>query len=336
MEHVARARTSAYDPWRRTLLSPEQVRELSQLRPARVVWDAARSWALIVLAWTLVGLRPAPLTVALAIPVIGSAFYALFIIAHDGLHRRLFHGRAVNDRFNDLVILGSIGAVTRINNRNHLDHHEHLAMPDDPDRHKYACFNKFEPGQLVAYLSGAATLFTSVRNVFLTNSALRPRDPDNLATEVRPQGYRPVDLAILAGWQILLIAGLSRWIGWWAYPVLWLLPVFAFTFLMDNLRTFCEHSHPESDASADQHRLISYLSHPVERWFISPMNMNLHAIHHLWPSIPYYNLPEATRRVRSSTQPNPLEWRTSYLKYLWRYWRALPLEACRASAAQAA
>jgi fatty acid desaturase len=118
--------------------------------------------------------------------------------------------------------------------------------------------------------------------------------------------------------------------------VLWLLPVFAFTFLMDNLRTFCEHSHPESDASADQHRLISYLSHPVERWFISPMNMNLHAIHHLWPSIPYYNLPEATRRVRSSTQPNPLEWRTSYLKYLWRYWRALPLEACRASAAQAA
>ena len=66
------------------------------------------------------------------------------------------------------------------------------------------------------------------------------------------------------------------------------------------------------------------------------IGLNLHAIHHLWPSIPYYNLPEAARRVRAAAQPNPLEWRTSYLKYLWRYWRALPLEECRASTAQSA
>lgn len=336
METTARSRTTAYNPWRRILLPPEQVRELSQLRPGRVVFGTARSWLLIVAGWTLVAWHPSPLTVLLAIPLIGSAFYALFIIGHDGLHRRLFHGRSTNDRFNDLCILGSIGAITRINNRNHLDHHEHLAMPDDPDRYKYVCFNKFEPGQLVAYLSGASTLFTSVRNVFLTNTALRPRDPDSLATEIRPSGYTVADLAILAVWQMALIGGLSWWIGWWAYPLLWLFPVFAFTFLMDNLRTFCEHSQPEADASADSHRLISYLSHPLERWFISPMNMNLHAIHHLWPSIPYYNLPEATRRVRASAVPNPLEWRTSYLAYLWRYWRALPLEACRASNAQAA
>ncbi len=336
METSPTGRTTAYDPWRRTLLPPDEVRELSRLRPGRMAWDTFRSWALILLAWWLVAARPSPVTVLIAIPLIGSAFYALFIIGHDGLHRRLLHGRNANDRFNDLLIMGPIGAITRINNRNHLDHHEHLAMAEDPDRHKYACMNKFEPGQLVAYLSGAATLFTSVRNVFFTNTARRARDPDGLAGAARSQGYRAADLLILLGWQVLLIGGLTRFIGWWAYPVLWLLPVFGFTFLMDNLRTFCEHSHPEADALADQHRLISYLSHPVERWFISPMNMNLHAVHHLWPSIPYYNLPEAARRVRASTVANPLEWRTSYLKYLWRYWRALPLEDCRASAAQAA
>ena len=126
-------------------------------------WDTARSWSLILAAWALVAWHPIPLVVCGVIPVIGSAFYALFIIGHDGLHRRLFHGRATNDRFNDLLILGSIGAITRINNRNHLDHHEHLAMVEDPDRHKYGCFNKFEPGQLVAYLSGASTLLTSAR-----------------------------------------------------------------------------------------------------------------------------------------------------------------------------
>lgn len=333
METATRARTSAYDPWRRTLLPPDQVRELSQLRPSRVVFDTARSWLLIIAAWALVAWRPGIVTVVVAIPLIGSAFYALFIIGHDGLHRRLFHGRGANDRFNDVLILGTIGAITRINNRNHLDHHEHLAMDEDPDRHKYGCFNKFEPGQLVAYLSGAATLFTSVRNVFFTNTARRSaaRSEDR-----RINGYTPTDLLILAGWQVVLIAGLWWAIGWWAYPVLWLAPVYLFTFLMDNLRTFCEHSQPEADATADHHRLISYLSNPVERWFISPMNMNLHAIHHLWPSIPYYNLPEAARRVRASQVENGLEWRTSYLKYLYRYYRALPIESCRASAAQAA
>jgi fatty acid desaturase len=333
MESTSRARTSAYDPWRRTLLPAEQVRELSQLRPGRVVWDTARSWALILAAWALVAYRPSILAVAIAIPLVGSAFYALFIIGHDGLHRRLFHGRAINDRFNDLLILGTIGAITRINNRNHLDHHEHLAMANDPDRHKYGCFNKFEAGQLVAYLSGASTLLTSVRHVFFTNTA---RNDAGSPEASRVNHYTAGDLVILAGWQLVLIAGLSRAIGWWAYPLLWLVPVYLFTFLMDNLRTFCEHSQPEADESADHHRLISYLSHPAERWFIAPMNMNLHAIHHLWPSIPYYNLPEAARRVRASTVENGLEWRTSYLKYLWRYYRALPLESCRASAAQAA
>ena len=50
MDHPVRTRTSVYDPWRRTLLPPEQVRELSQLRPGRVVWDTVRSWALIFVA----------------------------------------------------------------------------------------------------------------------------------------------------------------------------------------------------------------------------------------------------------------------------------------------
>jgi fatty acid desaturase len=333
---VARPRTTAYEPWRRTLLTSEEVRRLSQLEPPRVVIDAARSWALIIGAWAAVAYHTTWWVVLLAIPLIGSAYYALFIIGHDGLHRRLFHGRARNDLFNDLVVLGAIGAITRINNLNHLEHHDHLATADDPDRHKYGCFNKWESGRLIAYLSGVATLITSARHVYVTNSR-RNRGEPGPETVRGPRGYSARDLLILAGWQVALIAGLSWAIGWWAWPVLWLAPVFGFTFLMDNLRTFCEHSQPEADSKADSHRLISYLSTPIERWFISPMNMNIHAIHHLWPSIPYYRLPEAARLVRSRPDGGgPLEWRRSYLGYLWRYWRALPLEECRVSSVQAA
>ena len=119
-------------------------------------------------------------------------------------------------------------------------------------------------------------------------------------------------MAILLAWQALLIGGLSWAIGWWAYPVLWLFPVFVFTYLGDNLRSFVEHSHPESDAKADEHRLVTHTSNRLERLFVAPMNMNFHAAHHLWVGIPYYNLPHADRLMREHPGSSALEWRRSY------------------------
>ena len=96
-----------------------------------------------------------------------------------------------------------------------------------------------------------------------------------------------------------------------------------------------EHAHPEADAKADAHRLISYDSLPLERPLFAPMSMNLHAAHHLWTSIPYYNLALADREMRGRPEAAGLEWRGSYLAALLRYFRALPLPECRVNAAAA-
>jgi fatty acid desaturase len=111
--------------------------------------------------------------------------------------------------------------------------------------------------------------------------------------------------------------------------VLWLFPVYAFMFLGDNFRSFAEHSHPEGDQAADRHRLITYTSNPLERMLVAPMNMNYHTAHHLWPSIPYYNLPTADRLIRHHPDAAGLEWRGSYFAYLLTYWSALPIRECK-------
>jgi fatty acid desaturase len=64
---------------------------------------------------------------------------------------------------------------------------------------------------------------------------------------------------------------------------------------------------------------------------LAPMNMNYHAAHHLWPSIPYYNLPVADREIRYRPEAAGLEWRGSYFAYLLRYWLRLPLAECQKS-----
>lgn len=327
----------------RGLLSPQRVRELSELRPARAVRDIAWMWVGILAAWGLVAWHPAWWTVLIALPVIGTRYYGLFIIGHDGLHRRIMPTVRSNDFINDVFIGGPIGVIARINRHNHMEHHKHLATEHDPDRHKHACFNKADRPAYLAFLSGLANLVPVLRNVFLPSAGSHASDARSAAESGSAvesgkgsgrgpggeRGYTMRDVAILLGWQMALIGGLTLAVGWWAYPVLWLLPVFLFAYLGDLSRSFMEHSQPEADDRADEHRMITYDAPWIERVFFAPMNMNYHTAHHLWPSIPYYNLPTADREIRDQPGAAGLEWRRSYIGYLLRYWLVLPLHECR-------
>jgi fatty acid desaturase len=319
-------KASPYLPYRRALLSAALIKELSTPKPWRAMVDAAICWALILAAMGLVAYRPSWWTVLLAIPVIGNRYYALFIIGHDGLHRRLFPTIKKNDFWNDLLIMAPIGAITRLNNRNHLAHHRELATENDPDRHKHACLNKAEHVEFLEFLSGVASFWKSVKAVL---SSWSQKNVQNAPARSTANTHTLRDFVILAGWFGVLAGGLTWFIGWWAYPVLWLLPVYAFMVLGDNFRSFAEHSHPEGDEAADRHRLITYIGNPLERTLVAPMNMNFHVAHHLWPSIPYYNLPAADRLIRQHPAAAGLEWRGSYFAYLLTYWLALPIVECK-------
>ena len=115
--------------------------------------------------------------------------------------------------------------------------------------------------------------------------------------------------------------------------MLWLVPLYAHAYCGDLTRFFLEHSHPEPDRQVEDRRLITFSSSPLERVFFSPMNINLHAAHHLWPSIPYYRLPEADALIRERGEALGLIWRGSYLRALKDYYRALPRPDWRESSA---
>ena len=322
-----------YHPFRSTLLSPERVRALSQLRPGIAVRDAALCWLLIVGAWIVAALDGRWWVLAIVAVLVGSRYYALFIIGHDGLHRRLFPAQRTNDLFNDLLILGPIGAITRLNNRNHLAHHRHLASESDPDRFKHGCANKADRLALVEFLTGLTSVFRAVYHVFIVRGRGTAASTEEIEGHDRRDHYTARDFVILLAWQVVLIGGLTFAFGWWGWPLMWLAPVYLFTYLADLFRSFVEHSHPEADEKADHHRLVTFESTALERWFLAPMNMNLHVAHHLWVGIPYYNLPAADAEMSRHPLAAQLERRGSYLAYLVHFWLALPLEECRPRAA---
>ena len=123
---------SRYRYFRASLLTPQRIRELAVLRTGRALRDIALCWILILAAFVFVSYYTVWWSVALAFVLIGNRYYALFIIGHDGMHRRVAASTRVNDLICDGLVFGPIGAVTRLNNRNHLEHHYWLGTGKDP------------------------------------------------------------------------------------------------------------------------------------------------------------------------------------------------------------
>jgi fatty acid desaturase len=314
--------TQSYHPYRFSLLTREQLRELSELRPGPVIRDTALRWAVLLAAWSAAATWTNVWVVAAAFVVVGVNLYGMLILAHDGLHGRLFANRTLNDRFNDIFFVGPVGAITRINRTNHLIHHQVTCLASDPDRHKYTHPGKDVPWGFFGFVSGLKNIWTTVRHIFLSNAPALDAAPPKST-------YSTADLAILIGWQAALFVGLTFLVGWWAYPVLWLAPAYVFAYRGDLLRVFCEHSvlAPDDEADASM-RIITFESNWLERQVFAPQNMNFHGAHHLWPSIPYYNLPRADAAIRAAVAArgadSRLVWRKSYVGHLLRYavWRA--------------
>lgn len=307
-----------YKAYRKAILGRTELIFLTYLRPWIVVRDTLFLWIQIVLTWIIVAKWPFWWVILCSTPIIGTRFYALFIIGHDGLHRRLFKKIWLNDLWNDFFVLAPIFSVTRMNRWNHMKHHAKLALSTDPDRYKYISANKLSRVSVLFVLTGFPYVTRAVKNVLITNTTPNLKQSTSLKYTYR-------DIFILVIWQIFLIGSLSYMFGWWGYIVLWLIPVYIFTYSADIVRVFLEHSMLVEDDDADKcGRLITYVSSPFERMFFAPMNMNFHSAHHLWPGIPYYNLPKADKYMREwKSDDKNLYWRRSYIKYLIEYMRPL-------------
>jgi fatty acid desaturase len=298
-----------YQPYRTELLSRDELAQLSKLNYRLVFCNIASLWLQIAAAWTVAAAYPAWWVLVVAAAFVGNRYYALFIIGHDGLHRRLHASREINDLINDVLVLGPLGAITRINRSNHMLHHRTLGCPEDPDAYKYG--PRWNAGTLdfVLLLTGIPFVFRAFKNVYAGRS--------NAAAA--KESYSGRDIVIIVGWQLALVSMLSWAFGWWGYFLMWLAPVYVFTFAADITRVFCEHS-ADDNPHALHARLVTFTANKTELALFAPMNMNHHVAHHLWPSIPYANLPRATELIRlraaqlhGAAVPT---YRHSYVRYL--------------------
>ena len=298
---------------------PTLLRELVRRRPWPVLRDTAVCYAVIALAFALLACAPTWWAAAIAFVVIGNRQYALSVLTHEGDHRTLFARRRANDLFAQVALCAPVGVDFHGERVNHGRHHELLARADDPDRYLYSVADKSTRGDFLLFLTGL-TMFPRALRKALHGGAGPAAPPPWTVTLRAFVARRGATLAA----QALLVAALvaARFPAWY-YLAFWVAPIYPLVFVPHKIRMFCEHAQAVTpDAAADDRRLVTYTPGRLERLLFSPYNLNLHAEHHLWPYVPYYNLP----RLHAALAGRPeVEVRRSYAGFVLGYFRRLPL-----------
>jgi fatty acid desaturase len=288
--------------------------ELIEVR-TRATWKGmamiVHAWTLIFGAIALVAIWPNPLTFILAAAIIGSRQLGLAILMHDGAHGALANGDRTNMFLSQWFCAYPVFAETRAYRRYHLQHHARTQQDDDPDLILSAPFPITRPSyrrKFIRDITGQ-TAYQQRKAQFL-NALGDPSWP--LARRAAHFWSKLGPQVIVNG---LLFAGLVMAGVWWAYPLLWLLPLATWMMVITRIRNIAEHAVvPDSNDPLRNTRTTR--AGFLERLFIAPYYVNYHLEHHLLFYVPCYNLPRVHRILSRGSHAGRMEVQPNYAAVL--------------------
>jgi fatty acid desaturase len=276
---------------------------------ARSSWKGlalvAHCWAVIAVA-TYVGLRW-PITLPIAVMVIGARQLGLAILLHDAAHGALHPNLKVNDWVAEWLCLGGVAPYRKY----HLQHHKFAQQAEDPDLVLSAPFpigrGSFRR-KVVRDLTGQTWFKQRFGRLTSKLKARKAADPlmPILADELRRQSRWLIfnSLAIAA------FAAAGYWWGWFA---LWLLPRATWFQLVTRLRNIAEHALVAKDEPDPLRHARSTRANWIERALIAPYWVQYHGEHHMFMHMPCWSLPRAGRLLERSGVKAGMETAPGYL-----------------------
>lgn len=292
MNAIAADREFRDDRRRVRPLPPATVRRLCQLDSGRAAAAIAETLAVLAAAIVAAAVWWHPAVVAAAMVVVATRQHALFVLAHDAAHYRLFPARRVNDAVG--CVLGAVAGISMPAYRAvHRLHHNHLYGAADPDMALHGGYPRgrlYLPRKLARDLAGL-TAWKTYR-YFLGNPAADGAGP---VPGAAARHDRLFVAAVQAGLLGTAAAGgfLVEYLLLWAVPALTLLQALL------RLRAVLEHG-AATDTGSPLTAARTNLAPAWVLWLLFPHHVNHHIEHHLYPAIPHYNLPACHRALAAA------------------------------------
>jgi fatty acid desaturase len=321
-EMTVGAPRSAREALQSGAISLDTLRAAHRMRDGRSALDVVVTLASFVAVPVLFGWLPRWWTFAiLALGAIRN-FNCAAQLVHESDHGTLFRDPRLNRSLGNLFayLLG----YTRTGHRAaHMDHHLYLNTDRDPD----IIFSQPDA-------SAAAMLKGLLSDLFFVSAIkrlLQYSQSDRATYSVSPWRRLTARYFVrmagtmipVAVTQAVLLAVFTVAGGPWAYLLLHVLPIMTLYPLQIRVRSIAEHGfeagyHPTSPQEAWMTR-TSRLN-VLERFIVAPFGQYLHYEHHVFPSIPNYNLSQVHRLLVAAGIPMPTN--RSYFGFLFRKLRA--------------
>lgn len=234
------------------------------------------TWAMIAGCFVLVATWPNPVTVLLALVLLGGRQLGLAVVMHDCGHKALFKTPALNRFVGRWLAGGPVWSDVDSYMSKHRVHHASAGSPEDPDLQNY------EP-----YAVSKASLRRKVLRDLTGRTGLRA------LRFFFSRGPAVWWRSLVCN---LLLFGLLAVLGHpWLY-LLWIGAYLTTNMLVSRIRQAAEHAVvPDLHDPDPRLHTRTTLASWWERLTIAPNGVNYHLEHHLMPGVPPHQLPKLHR-----------------------------------------
>ena len=271
----------------RSALTREEVEALLELHDWRSWGSILTNWGLVFGSFAGVAAWPNPLTIVLALFVIGARQLGFAVLMHEASHRTLFRNRRLNDWAGNWLCAYPIWSDLRPYRPYHLKHHAKTGGDGDPDLALVLPF----PISVTSFarktgrdLSGRTGRKFAVAAWSRTFRRYREDPVARRAAE----GVLTTNLALLG---LLVLVGHPElyflWAGAWLTTHTW----------VTRIRSIAEHALTPGPTDPLGNTRTT-IARPWERLLLAPNRVNYHLEHHLLMTVPHYSLPRMHRLLR--------------------------------------
>ena len=260
------------------LVSGNDLRTLSTLTPWKSIFAIFSEWLLIIGCILIHKLFPNFLVYIAVWFVIATRLYAMYSLIHDAIHYSISRNKVLNDIIAQVFLGFPLLISLKSMRENHLAHHKFLQTDQDPEM-KHLKYKEFHfPASKTQLVKLFLLDITGINFVYYKILKIY-----NLIFHFNKINFFNILLFVS-------VFAAAYYLGF-AKDVLlyWLIPYATFYQVLNRIRLSTEHFNIDESNSF---RTRSVVASFFERLIFTPYNLGYHLEHHLYPSIPFYNLPK--------------------------------------------
>lgn len=272
-------------------LSRDEIQAFTRRSDVRGAWLVLQTWLWIGAIFALVATWTNPITILLAILLLGGRQLGLAVLMHEAGHKTLFKSQRLNEVIGQWLVAYPVLGDCDAYGASHREHHRLAGTEQDPDLPNYrnypvsaASFRR----KLLRDISGRTGSKLLLGLLSGAGNRIMMRDGDRSSSLA--QGL----LVNLALFTVLWSAGA---------PLLYLLWVIAYLTsypLVARIRQVAEHGNVPALYELDPRgNTRTTRANWLEGLILCPNHVNYHIEHHLLPSVPAWQLPGLHRHLQT-------------------------------------